>query len=71
LFARRAVLDPSGKILAAQTEPGRVRVYTVENMAMKAEFTFSGPIAFMTFSSDGKKLFVLTTQQTVYTLPIT
>jgi hypothetical protein len=71
LFASRAVLDKSGKLMAAQTEPGRLKVYSVDNMTLKAQFTFSGPIAFITFSDDGRTLLVLTVQQTVFTLPIT
>ena len=70
LFASRSVLDPAGKRMAAQTEPGRIGIYSAYDMSLQHTFTFSGPVAYVTFSQDGKNLLVLTADQTVYSFQI-
>ena len=65
LFGRRPVVSSAG-LLAAQNERGQLAVYNL-NAAMKREdYVLSSQIVFVDFAPDGKRLFVLTANQTAY-----
>ncbi|HKG60413.1 MAG TPA: hypothetical protein VKB05_11690 [Pyrinomonadaceae bacterium] len=49
---------------------GKLAVYDLATMEKRDEFIFTRPISMLRFSQDGKRLFVLTTAQTVYILDV-
>jgi hypothetical protein len=54
-----------------ENERGSLAVYDLATMEKRDQFVFSSPISLSTFSEDGKQLFVLTANQTVYLLNVT
>ena len=70
IFATRGILDPGGKLLAAQTEPGRITLLSTDSMQKKQVYTFGSRIAYMAFSADSKHLIVITADQTFYTFEV-
>jgi WD40 repeat protein len=70
IFGTRGVLDPTGKWLLAQVEPGRLGLFSIDDMQQKQTFTFGNRIAYMAFSADSKRLIVITTDQTFFTFTI-
>lgn len=55
-------------LLCVENEIGKVAFYSLSTMEKVDEMVFSSPIAMLQFSSDGQRLFVLTSDQTVYLL---
>jgi hypothetical protein len=51
-----------------ENERGKLAVYDFESMEKLDELTFPTRISMLRFSVDGKRLFVLTREQTVYIL---
>ncbi|PYV34122.1 MAG: hypothetical protein DMG22_07380 [Acidobacteria bacterium] len=69
LFGRRAAVSESRKLLAA--ENGRhLTLFDLGSLEERDDFTFKSPIVFTEFSSDGKRLLVLTRDQSAYTLNV-
>jgi hypothetical protein len=61
-------LDPVVSAIAGQfavsTSSGGVNLYDLENTQLRRQFKFPNSIAYKRFSPDGKRLFVLTRDQT-------
>jgi WD40 repeat protein len=70
IFGRRPTLNPTGRLMAVQTEPGRLVLYTTSDLQKKKVFTFSARVAYSAFSDDSKKLFVMTSDQVVWAIDV-
>ncbi len=70
VFGKRPAISASGNLLAVETDEGALTLYDLATFEKREQYNFSGPIAFARFSPDGKKLFVLTTNQNVYVLNV-
>jgi len=70
-FGSRPVVSSTGGMLAVENESGQIKLYDLATSQLRRELVFSGPISFKRFSPDGKRLFVLTANQTVYILDLT
>ncbi len=68
-FGRRPTISPGG-LLAAENERGQLSVYDLNSLARREEYVFTSPIAYTGFAPDGKRLFVLTADQTAYVLDV-
>ncbi|HKV04240.1 MAG TPA: M48 family metalloprotease [Candidatus Acidoferrales bacterium] len=66
-FGARSVLSPSAGMLSVENAPGRVDLYAVPSFEKRGQLVFASPLAIWSFSGDGKRLFVLTEDQTAYT----
>jgi WD40 repeat protein len=70
VFGAYAAVSPASKLLCVENESGKLAVYDLATMEKRDEFIFTRPISMLRFSQDGKRLFVLTTAQTVYILDV-
>jgi WD40 repeat protein len=66
-FGARPVLSSSG-LLVVDSGKQELATYDLSTLQMRQQYVFSSPVAFKTFSEDGKRLFVFTSDQTVYIL---
>lgn len=69
-FATNPTIDPEQQILAARVEPGRLALYDLVSLHQLSTLTFSSPVVYKQFSGDGKNLAVITSDQTIYTIPV-
>ncbi|HVP43569.1 MAG TPA: M48 family metalloprotease [Terriglobales bacterium] len=70
LFGGDAGLSPDGSKVVVEREPGRLAVYDVAGLRQRDELTFGARVSFADFSPDGKRLIVLTDDQTVFVLDV-
>jgi hypothetical protein len=70
-FGVRPIVSSRSGLLALENEPGQIRLYDIGTSKLRQQYVFSDPISFKTFSLDGKRLFVLTTNQTAYIVNVT
>jgi tricorn protease-like protein len=74
VFGSRAVIGgvngKSAGLICVENERGKLVVYDLASLEKRDEFTFTHPVSLVTFSQDGKRLFVLTTNQAVYVLNV-
>ncbi|MCI0664287.1 MAG: M48 family metalloprotease [Acidobacteria bacterium] len=72
VFGSRAVIGgiggQSAGLMCVENEHGKLTVYDLVSLEKRDEFTFSHPLSLTSFSRDGKKLFVLTANQSAYVL---
>ncbi|MCU1270765.1 MAG: peptidase Ste24p [Acidobacteriaceae bacterium] len=66
-FGSRPIISTSG-LLAVESEKREVTLYDLTSSDVPQQYVFSEPIAFKSFSSDGKRLLVFTSDQTAYLL---
>jgi WD40 repeat protein len=71
VFGSHPVLCAASRNLAVTTAAGDVDVYRLPGNESLHSYKFSAPVAFKRFSPDGKRLFVLTRDQTAYILDLT
>jgi hypothetical protein len=57
-------------LLSVENASGQLTLYDLATMTKKDEFTFTSYVAYAVFSPDGRKLFVLTGNQTAYVLDV-
>lgn len=69
-FGRAPAISKTAGLLAVETERGQLTVYDLASGERKDQFTFSAPVALVHFSADGRRLFVLTADQTAYVLDL-
>jgi WD40 repeat protein len=69
-FGRTPAISKEAGLLAVETERGQLTVFDLASSEKRDQFTFSGPVSLARFSSDGKRLFVLTADQTAYVLDL-
>lgn len=66
LFGTRSLLSPAAELLLIENESGQLDIYGLPSLEKKSQLSFSSPISAEAFSEDGKRLFVLTSNQTAY-----
>ncbi len=57
-------------LVSVENESGKLANYDLATMNKRDSFTFSSPLSMLRFSPDGRRLMVLTTNQTVYMLDV-
>ena len=67
-FGNRPAFSKASNLLSVENERGQLTVYDLTTMEKRDQFTFSGPVSLTQFSPDGRRLFVLTANQSVYVL---
>ncbi len=70
VFGSRATVGAAARVLCVENGPGRVALYDLDTMKRRDDFTFTHAVSLTSFSSDGKKLLVVTADQTAYVLNI-
>ncbi len=70
VFGRRAAISPASGLLCVENEKGQLTLYDLASMEKRDQFTFSNSVELARFSADGKSLFVLSANQTVYLLDV-
>jgi hypothetical protein len=68
VFGGYATVSPAANLLCVENESGKLAVYDLNTMEKRGQITFSSPVALVRFTEDGKRLFVLTSNQTAYVL---
>lgn len=66
IFGGRADVSPASYLLAAENGDGLMTLYDLETLDKREQFTFPSRISLLRFSDDGKRLFILTANQTAY-----
>jgi hypothetical protein len=66
VFGSRATVGAAAGLLCVENGPGRVRLYDLATLPMREELTFGHAVSLSAFSPDGKRLLVLTADQTAY-----
>lgn len=68
VFGGFATVAPKGGLLCVENESGKLAIYDLRTLEKREQFVFSSPVALVRFSEDGRKLFVLTSNQTAYVM---
>jgi hypothetical protein len=68
VFGGRAAIGAGNGLISVENEDGRLTIYDLNTLEKRAEFVFTARVAFAQFSPDGRKLFVLTADQTAFVL---
>ncbi|MGI8917266.1 MAG: hypothetical protein ACR2H6_01605 [Pyrinomonadaceae bacterium] len=71
LFFGRADVSPGSNLLAAENGDGLMTLYDLDSLDKQEQFTFPSRISLLRFSEDGKRLFILTANQTAYVVDAT
>ena len=69
-FGANAAINPAKHQVAVENYPGELTIYNLSSGDAESRLLFSGRVAFLRFSLDGKRLFVLTDQQTAYAFEV-
>jgi hypothetical protein len=70
VFGGYATISLANNLLCVENEVGKLAIYDLGSLKKRDEFVFSSPISMLRFSPDGRRLFVLTVNQTVYLLDV-
>jgi WD40 repeat protein len=70
VFGNRPTINQGSSLLCVENESGQLTLYDLASMEKRDEFVFSAPVSMAAFNSNGKSLFVLTTNQTAYVLDV-
>ncbi len=70
VFGGRATVGAAAGLICVENGPGRVRLYDLATLQMREELTFTHAVSLSAFSPDGKRLLVLTADQTAYVLDL-
>lgn len=71
IFGQQPRIHAASHQLTVSTASGELDLYDLESSQVKRKFNFPTPVAYQRFSPDGKRMFVLTRNQTAYTLDLT
>jgi WD40 repeat protein len=71
VFGDSPAISSAGGVYAVSTGEGEVNVYGLADSQLRRAYQFPVSIAYKKFSRDGKRLFVLTRDQTAYVLDLT
>ena len=71
VFGSYATVSVESGLLCVENEEGKLAVYDLSTLEKRDELSFSSPIKMLRFSHDGRRLFVLTSSQTVYLIDAT
>ena len=70
VFGHTPAISSPGVVYAVSTGDGEVNVYGLIDSQLRRSYKFPVSIAYKKFSADGKRLFVLTRDQTAYVLDL-
>jgi len=70
-FGGKVAVSAKNNLAAIENLSGQVSVYNLNSGIKLDEMTFKTPIAFIQFSADGKKLFILTAEQEAFLIDAT
>jgi Tol biopolymer transport system component len=70
VFGGYGTISLQAGLLCVENEIGKIALYSLNNFEKRDEMVFSSPISMLRFSPDGRRLFVLTGNQTVYLLDV-
>jgi hypothetical protein len=65
-FGSTTAINPSRNEIAVENYPGELTIYNLTTGDREARLVLGSEVAFVRFSLDGKRLFVLTDQQIAY-----
>ena len=68
VFGRLAAVSAVSNLLCVENGEGLMNLFDLTTFEQREQFTFPTRVSFARFSEDGKRLFVLTANQTVYLL---
>ena len=71
VFGHSPAISGAGGVYAVSTGEGEENVYGLADSRLRRTYQFPASIAYKKFSRDGKRLFVLTRDQTAYVLDLT
>ena len=69
-FGRAPAISKAAGLLSVETERGQLTLFDLSTGERRDRFDFSAPVSLAHFSDDGKRLLVLTADQTVYVLDL-
>lgn len=69
-FGSNAAINPVKNQIAVENYPGELTIYNLASGDAESRLLFNGRIAFVRFSLDGKRLFVLSDQQSAYAFDV-
>lgn len=69
-FGDRATVSQASGLLCVENESGQLTIYSLATMEKRDQFVFSNSVSLARFSGDGRRLFVLTSNQNVYLLDV-
>jgi hypothetical protein len=70
VFGGYATVSLANNLLCVENEVGKLAVYDLNTLEKRDEFVFSSAISMLRFSPDGRRLFVLTVNQTVHVIDV-
>lgn len=70
VFGSLAAFSPTGNLLCVENKQGLLEIYDLASFTKRQHYTFGSRVSLVSFSQDGKRLFVLTANQTVYLLDV-
>jgi WD40 repeat protein len=70
VFGHNATVSLAANLLCIENEMGKLTIYDLNTFEKLDELIFSSPISLVRFSADGRKLFVLASNQTYYVLDV-
>jgi WD40 repeat protein len=70
-FGRAPAISKAAGLVSVETERGQLTLFDLSTGERRDRFDFSAPVSLAHFSDDGKRLLVLTADQTVYVLDLT
>lgn len=70
VFGDRAAVAPRTGLFVVENERGQLSLYDLATMNRREQFNFPTAVALARFSADGRRLFVLTADQTAYVLDV-
>ena len=70
VFGREAAFSNISNLLCVENKDGILELYDLTSFAKRQRYRFGSRISLVSFSPDGKRLFVHTANQTVYLLDV-
>jgi WD40 repeat protein/predicted SprT family Zn-dependent metalloprotease len=70
VFGGFATVSSIANLLCVENEKGQLTIYNLETMEKRDQFNFSSPVSLIRFNEDGRRLLVLTSNQTAYILDV-
>jgi beta-barrel assembly-enhancing protease len=70
VFGTWAALSTAGNLLCVESKDGLLELYDMTSFEKRQQYSFGGRLSLVRFSPDGKRLLVLTANQTVYLLDV-
>lgn len=70
VFGDYATVSPDRKLLCVTNETGKMNIYRLADMQSLEQFVFASSVSVVEFTEDGKKLIVLTSNQTAHVFDI-